>query len=296
VAGSSSGGAAGDGGAGGAAGSAGSAGTAGTAGTAGSAGVAGSDAGQSGGQGGTDAGDAAPDVPSAPAPTVLSIAPNNGLANHPTPSVVITGTDLQANAQVTVVGVNVVACNFSGVPTSITCTIPAKNSVARGDVVVTNPDSQSDALTDGFTFTGVLNETNLASEADFCNLQFPASANITLGQPSPLVFGRIYENGVTPLAGASASVLAELGYGPAVGSPTNDGAWRFVPATFNLQVGNDDEYQATITPTAVGSYLFTYRVSLDGGFNYTYCDTNGAGSNGGLSFEPNQLGTLVVTP
>jgi hypothetical protein len=274
-----------------------SGGTAGVAGSAGgTGGSAGNDAGPSGGSGGTDAGDAAPDVPIGPAPTVTSIVPNNGLANYSTPNVVISGTNLEAFAQVVVAGVNVTACNFSNVPTSITCTIPPKNSVARGDVVITNPDSQSGSLKDGFTFTGVLNETNQAGEADYCVLQFPTTANIMLGQATPLIYGRIFETGVTPAPGAASQVIAELGWGSPASSPTNNSAWRWVTATFNTQYGNDDEYQASFTPSTNGSFHFTYRFSLDDGFNYTYCDSTGAGSNPSLTFSPFELGTLLVTP
>ena len=112
---------------------------------------------------------------------------------------------------------------------------------------------------------------------------------------TPTVYGRIFEAGVTPAAGAAAGVVAQLGYGPASVNPEWQSGWQFFPATFNVQVGNDDEYQASFTAPAVGSYRYAYRFSQNG-TDWTYCDSNGAGSNASLFFETTQLPTLTVTP
>jgi hypothetical protein len=67
-----------------------------------------------------------------------------------------------------------------------------------------------------------------------------------------------------------------------------------------VQIGNDDEYMATILAPAIGSapvlYDYTFRFSLDGGDSWTYCDIDGAGSNMNLSFDPALVGLLTVTP
>ncbi len=144
------------------------------------------------------------------------------------------------------------------------------------------------------------NETNTPGEADFCNLQSPASLSVTTGTQSAIVYGRIFESGVTPAAGAHANVRAQLGYGLAGSDPSTQTSWAFVNATYNVQVNNDDEYQATLTapPLASGavSYAYTYRMSVDGGLTWTYCDTDGAGSNAGLTFSAAALGSMSVTP
>src|SRR5262245_4286922 len=75
-----------------------------------------------------------------------------------------------------------------------------------------------------------LNETNLAAEADFAVLQFPASFTNT-GGASPTIFGQLYEAGVTESAGGSPSVTAEVGYGPP-GSDPRVTDWVWSPATF----------------------------------------------------------------
>ena len=61
-----------------------------------------------------------------------------------------------------------------------------------------------------------------------------------------------------------------------------------------MQVGNNDEYQRSITAPAPGAYLYTYRFNLFPGnaannFGWTLADLDGAGSNPGLSYNPNNL-------
>jgi hypothetical protein len=141
-----------------------------------------------------------------------------------------------------------------------------------------------------------LNETNVGAEADYCNLQFPSSINIAVNQSTGTIYGRIYELGVTEAPGPSVSITAQLGYGPFGSDPTVSNAWQWFPATYNVQVGNDDEYQGSFVVNSAGTYAYTYRFSFDGGTDWTAGDLNGAGSNSGLTFEPSQLGTLTVTP
>ena len=48
-----------------------------------------------------------------------------------------------------------------------------------------------------------------------------------------------------------------------------------------------------MTAPAAGSYAYTSRASFDG-VNWTYCDLDGAGDNGGLDFSTSQLGAMTV--
>ena len=109
-----------------------------------------------------------------------------------------------------------------------------------------------------------------------------------------MIFGQLYEQGVTDAAGQGAGVLADIGWGPNMSDPTAVNTWTWLPATYNVDVGNNDEYERTLTIPTAGTYLYTARFSLDGGLSYTYCDTNGAGSNAGLTFEAGNLGTLTA--
>jgi hypothetical protein len=104
----------------------------------------------------------------------------------------------------------------------------------------------------------------------------------------------VFEAGVTEPVGPSV-VLGQLGYGPAGTDPRYAAGWRWVAASFSAQVGNDEEYQASFIAPAAGSYAYAYRFSPDAQ-RWTYCDTNGAGSNPGLVFEPFLLPPLTVTP
>lgn len=137
------------------------------------------------------------------------------------------------------------------------------------------------------------NATLRVAELDFCNLQFPATANVASGVMTPMIFGRVFEAGVTEPNGASANVYAQLGYGAAGVNPATQPGFSWAPATFNVQVGNDEEFQASFTAPPIGTYGYTYRFSIDG-TNWTVCDLNGAGANAGLTFESNQLGVLTV--
>jgi hypothetical protein len=73
-------------------------------------------------------------------------------------------------------------------------------------------------------------------------------------------------------------------------------AWTWFPATYNTQVGADDEFVGSLTaPLLTGSYSYTYRFTFDGQ-SWTYCDLDGAGANPALDFSAAQLGTMTVTP
>ena len=147
----------------------------------------------------------------------------------------------------------------------------------------------------GSNFTS--NESGAPHEADYCVLQFPPTLTVAASQPTPLVYGQIFEAGVTEAGGAAAGLLAQVGYGPSTLNPSSQSGWQYFAAVFNTQIGNNDEYQASFTaPAAPGTYRYTYRFSFDNGAHWTYCDLNGAGSNAGLGFEVTQLGTLTVNP
>ena len=85
---------------------------------------------------------------SAPAPTVTSITPNRGVTAGGT-SVTITGTGFVSNVTVTIGGLPATVLTVSA--TSITATTRA-GSVGAKDVVVTNPDTQTGTLTNGFNY------------------------------------------------------------------------------------------------------------------------------------------------
>ena len=176
------------------------------------------------------------------------------------------------------------------------------NALVRSPGGADTDDALSDWILSNLITPGAANppsdnETGDARELDFCNLQFPATASTSINTPTPMIYGRVFETGLTEAPGASAGIVAQVGYGPNGSDPAQPGAaWLYVPASFNVQVGNDDEYQANLTVPQAGTFAYTFRFSRDGGAHWTYCDVSGAGANGGLTFEPANLGTLTVNP
>ncbi|MEZ4403387.1 MAG: IPT/TIG domain-containing protein [Kofleriaceae bacterium] len=232
-------------------------------------------------------------LPDSGLPLTLSAAsPTDGLAVGGT-TVTVRGTGLTAATSVTFAGV-AAACTLQS-PTAMTCTTGAAIGPRRGPIVATNASGGATAP-QPWTYTGVANETDLPTEVAYCNLQFPATITATTGAATPTIYGQVYQPGVTEAAGAPLGVVAELGWGPAGADPTTDVAWRFVATQWNVQVGNNDEFQASLIAPATGDYRYTYRVSLDDGLTFTYCDLDGAGANAGLIFSSNQLGVLTVAP
>ncbi|MFZ0391105.1 MAG: choice-of-anchor J domain-containing protein, partial [Calditrichia bacterium] len=71
----------------------------------------------------------------------------------------------------------------------------------------------------------------------WANLQWPPSTTTTVGNPTELIFGQIWIDGVTP--DSLAPITAQVGYGPngsmpydSAGVPSAD--WTWVPAQFNV--------------------------------------------------------------
>jgi hypothetical protein len=89
-----------------------------------------------------------------PAPTVTGISPASGTAAGGT-AVTITGTGFQAGAAVSLGGTPATGVTVMS-STTITATTPA-HATGTVSVIVTNSDSQSGTLTQGFTYTAVSN-------------------------------------------------------------------------------------------------------------------------------------------
>lgn len=240
-----------------------------------------------------------------PTASLFAIGASSGKVALTTNATPLTGANPASAAIVDLVGFGATATAFEGAgpaaAPSNTTSVQRKRAGGVDensnvtDFVVAAPVPRNSAVINQLVCTRTVNETNDPAEADFCNLQFPASTSATTGTLVEFFYGRIFEAGTTEAGGAAANVRSEFGYGPVGTNPENQSGWTWVPASFNVQVGNDDEYRVQLTAPAVGAYRYTARFSLDG-LNWTLCDLNGAGSNAGLSFDPAQLGSLTVTP
>lgn len=144
-----------------------------------------------------------------------------------------------------------------------------------------------------------------AEDPSYCNLQFPSTLSLSasqVGNQTGVVYGRVFHTGVTEAAGAHASVKAEVGFAPSASKGADPGVsadWSWLTASYNVQVMNDDEYQATFGPADAGTYTYAFRVTRTDGGSYCYGDLDGAGSAGGFNGEAgaaDNLGKATVIP
>lgn len=127
-------------------------------------------------------------------------------------------------------------------------------------------------------------------EADYANVQFPGTGTINVGGAFN-VYAQTYEPDVTEAAGAGTGIVSWIGYNTSNTDPSS-ASWTWVPATFNTQSGNNDEFVANIgTALPAGNYFYASRFQLNGG-PYKY----GGFSSGFWNATTNVNGTLTVNP
>lgn len=96
------------------------------------------------------------------------------------------------------------------------------------------------------------------------------------------VYVQVYKAGVTEAAGQGAGITCDIWWSGGVVSPYPGGAWPAASAismTYNVDIGNNDEYKANIVVTGNGGYEYTARCSDDGGATHTWQN----GGNGGFN-------------
>lgn len=132
---------------------------------------------------------------------------------------------------------------------------------------------------------------------DFCSLHFPTTAFVGLLDTAPF-YGRVYEQGVTDAPGDSGAFVVQWGHGPTDGDAAlNPQAFTWFDARFNVQEGNDDEYQVDFLAETAGSFRHVFRVREQNGDIWTYCDANGTVNNNPELenfFDAEDSGTLEV--
>ncbi len=147
-----------------------------------------------------------------------------------------------------------------------------------------------------FKFNGTVTPISTATP-DLGNVQSPATASINEGS-TVAVYGQVYEPTITEAAGQGAGVTAELGYST---TNTNPNTWsNWSSATFNTQVGNNDEFVANLgSGLTPGTYYYAYRYKIGSGA-YIYGGTGGLWSNnsGVLTVNSNVVdaGQVTVSP
>jgi len=146
----------------------------------------------------------------------------------------------------------------------------------------------------GSTDTTSINLTITNNTIDWVNLQWPENGTVDLGLTFN-VYAQVYEAGVTNSDGQGSGIGAWVGYSSTNSDPSGTD-WAWIPATYNADSGNNDEYVADIGSaiTDVGTYYYASRFSNDGGLTYVYggYSTGGGGFWDGTTYTS---GTLTVT-
>jgi len=126
----------------------------------------------------------------------------------------------------------------------------------------------------------------------WCNLQWPPNATITVGD-STWVFAQVWIDGVTSGSGATPGLQAWIGINS---ENTNPSTWtNWVPANFNMDVGNNDEFMAYVGQSlAPGTYYYASRFKyLQGNYRYGGYSSGGGGFWDGTNYVS---GVLTVNP
>ncbi|RXK57822.1 HYR domain-containing protein [Lacibacter luteus] len=122
---------------------------------------------------------------------------------------------------------------------------------------------------------------------DYANLQFPSNANFCAGGDFT-AYGQVYEPGITEGGGQGSGVEVQFGYNT---SNTNPETWtNWSNATFNTQVGNNDEYTFTFSTSTPGTYYYTFRYKLSSCTSWQY----GGYPNGFWNGTTQNSGVLTV--
>lgn len=126
------------------------------------------------------------------------------------------------------------------------------------------------------------------------NVQFPPFATSAPGG-STTVYGQLWIDGRTAARGVTPGVSAELGFGPPGTSPETDARWVWKPASFNVDVGNNDEFRAELVAPDAGVFDYAFRYRLEPGGRWSSADRSDDGRRGtDDGYQPEHAGRLAV--
>jgi hypothetical protein len=141
-----------------------------------------------------------------------------------------------------------------------------------------------------------LNQGSLNSGLGWVNLQYPQSASLCSRPMDTLVvFGQVYESGLTEAFGQGAGITVQYGYSNTNSHPSTWTNWQ--NATYNplcSVCGNGtDEYFGAFSGLAAGTYYYTFRYKLGNG-SYQYGGFNQITGGGFWDGSNNMSGVLTV--
>lgn len=142
-----------------------------------------------------------------------------------------------------------------------------------------------------------VNDTMPTDTLDYYNLQWPPNGNITYGD-AYTVYAQAYEAGLTDAtSGQAPGIVCWIGYSSSDTDPSGS-EWTWILATFNNEVGNNDEYMLDLGAevNTLGTLYYASRWSLNDG-PFTYGGIQADGSYGGQWGTDNNIsGILMVDP
>ena len=127
-------------------------------------------------------------------------------------------------------------------------------------------------------YSNTTSGTTLADQTtDWSILQSPTSQIITEGTTFN-VYSQAYKVGLTEAAGQAPGLSAWVGYSSSNSNPNGTG-WTWVSASFNSQIGNNDEFVGSLgLGLTSGTYYYASRFQIGSG-SFTYGGTNGIWNN-----------------
>lgn len=178
-----------------------------------------------------------------------------------------------------------VAVNMTG--TSGTASIPGQAANTQVDYYVFS--SSVSGITSDFSLYTMRFNNNAGANYSFsignppppsigwCNLQWPPNGSIDVGQ-NFTVYGQVWLGGVTDMPGQGTDMQAWIGWSDTDSDPATWVNWA--PATFNVDVGSNDEFMADlgIAIGQSGTYYYAMRYQYQsqgyvyGGYNGGFWD------------------------
>lgn len=130
--------------------------------------------------------------------------------------------------------------------------------------------------------------TVISCEIGWANLQWPGSGTIT-NCDSYTVYAQVWKDGITNAPGAGVGISAWIGISTSDTDPATWDESNWSIATYNTEVGNNDEFMYTYSALPAGNYFIASRFKYDCG-TYYY----GAFQGGAWNGTTNVNATLTV--
>ena len=134
----------------------------------------------------------------------------------------------------------------------------------------------------------------------WANLQWPPTMTHTISATDRTdeAYGQVWIDGETNQPGATPSLRAQLGFGPAGSDPTGAN-WTWEEASFNVDSGSNDEFKASLLPETTGVFDYTYRYTTTDGRDWFYAvngPNNSSSPFGQLTVNASSDTTAPTTP